>query len=211
MSFSLRPGVAGGRGPLLPRGASIGLAALLAITPGCQSEASPTPKPQEVREPQHASPGRDAVRRDASWPGDEQVDRAARARLTEEAARAVSGSVVPVLVPPASAHLAKVVTGENFTAVSISDAGATIAIQASPLAFRYEGLPKIEGKETLRGIRGFVTQNEAIWTASWNEFGVAYSVDVECASAEDARCKDDAYLRALVEALAYVGGKEAAR
>ncbi len=55
-------------------------------------------------------------------------------------------------------------------------------------------------------MRGFVSINEGIRTASWIENGAAYSVDVECSDVRDARCQSEEFLLSIVAQLTYVGG-----
>lgn len=141
------------------------------------------------------------------WPK-QSIDAQALARLPSASQTAVAKSTVPVLVPadPALLAVAVVMVEEVWTAVSASGGGVTIAIHCTRLAHKYEGQPPIAGDRDVRGTKGFVTQNESIRSASWNEHGVGYSLDVECADPTEARCGDDKYLLSVVEGLRYVGG-----
>ena len=117
-------------------------------------------------------------------------------------------SPVPVLAPNAEVRLERptiVVEGE-FYSITGRVAGATINIQGTRAAHDYEGVAPHPGNRALRSGKGFVTENEGIRSASFMENGAAYSVDVECASADDARCKNDGFVVALVNRLVYVGG-----
>ena len=84
--------------------------------------------------------------------------------------------------------------------------GATVALQGTRAAHRYEGVEPAAGNRELRATKGFVSVNEGIRTASWIENGAAYSVDVECSDHRDARCQSDDFLISVVTQLAYVGG-----
>jgi hypothetical protein len=141
------------------------------------------------------------------WPA--AIEQATRAHLSPAARVAVARAPVPVLVPRAApiASRAKIVSEAAFYALSTSDdAGVTIALHASRVAYHQPDLAPMAGNATLRGVRGFVSVNEGIRTASWVENGVAYALDVECADPSDARCADEAYVVALAGSLAYVGG-----
>lgn len=153
------------------------------------------------------------VRPTVSWPAASTIDEPALVAIGSESKDArdvralVSRSPVPVLAPK-SLRLATptlVVEGEYFALTGRVD-GATVSLQGTRAAHRYEGVEPVAGNRELRGTRGFVSANEGIRTASWIENGAAYSIDVECASADDARCQSEAFLLSIVAELAYVGG-----
>lgn len=149
-----------------------------------------------------------------AWPAASTIDRAVLEQLPSEARALVPTSRVPVLAPraPGLASAAKLVVRPNFTALSTNGegehAGLTVSVSATRVAHRYAGTPEAVGPARVRGDKpAFITQNEGIWSATWRENGLSYVVEVECARpAEDARCKDDAFLRSVVEDLAFVGG-----
>lgn len=149
-----------------------------------------------------------------AWPERSTIDASVLAGLPAEARELVKTSRVPVLVPRAASLLAaaKLVVRPAFTAVSIDGqgehAGLNVSISATRVTHRYQGIPEARGPERVRGDKpAFITQNEGIWSATWRENGLSYVVEVECARpGEDARCRDDAFLRTVVEDLAFVGG-----
>jgi hypothetical protein len=53
----------------------------------------------------------------------------------------------------------------------------------------------------------FVGENRRIWTVSWIEHNVAYSLDLECATADDERCADERAALGWADELRYVGGR----
>ena len=62
--------------------------------------------------------------------------------------------------------------------------------------------------EALIRDRFLVTRTHGVVSLSFVDFGVAYSVDVECARPEDdARCTNNDYVLTLAESLAVLGGK----
>lgn len=134
------------------------------------------------------------------------IDVRARAALGEAAPDKIDASPVPVLAPPDRFEAPVVMVGPEYYAIALRSGTATIAIQGTRAQHRVEGVGPIEGRSALRGTKGFVTVNEGIRSASWSEHGAAYSVDVECADAADARCASDAFVTSLVNALVYVGG-----
>jgi hypothetical protein len=147
-----------------------------------------------------------------AWPARASIDAAPLARLSPKARGEVEKSSIPVLVPAAMADAAKLVVRPAFTAVSITGTGEhlglTVSVSATRVAHRYQNTPRAQGPERVRGDKpAFITQNERIWSATWRENGVSYVVEVECARPdEDARCESDAFLRTVVEDLAFVGG-----
>jgi hypothetical protein len=158
------------------------------------------------------------VRPTVAWPSATSVDERALSSVIDAAQSSrgidpreiralIARSPVPVLAPRdlrlGSPTL--VVEGEYF-ALTGRVQGTTIGLQGTRAAPRYEGVEPVTGNRDLRGTRGFVSVNEGIRTASWIENGAAYSVDVECADAQDARCQSEAFLLSVVESLAFVGG-----
>ncbi|HTJ83987.1 MAG TPA: hypothetical protein VL400_19845 [Polyangiaceae bacterium] len=154
----------------------------------------------------------DVVR--VAWPREVDVDRDVAAKLSPEARRAVGASHVPVLVPRQTGLVdrAILVVRDNFYAAAITggDAfeGVTVNVSATRVAHRYRGTPIVHGPDRVRGAReAFVTQNEGIWSATWNENGVGYVVEVECAHpSDDARCADATFVKGIADELAFVGG-----
>lgn len=142
------------------------------------------------------------------WPARDSIDREALASLPEAAVAAVSTSALPVLVPARGDLLthAVVMTQPRWTALSSRSNGLTVSLHASRAAHHYAHIAPLPGTRAMRGQHGFVGQNRGIWSASWRENGVAYALDIECASLPDPRCDDAAEVLALVEELVYVGG-----
>ena len=62
------------------------------------------------------------------------------------------------------------------------------------------------GRDQVRGRPAWITQNESIWSATWEENGVSYVAEVECSRPTDARCQSPDVLVELTESLVFVGG-----
>jgi hypothetical protein len=142
-------------------------------------------------------------------PASAKADARAFAALGESkrATELLARSVVPVLAPTSvTLERPTFVVGAEFYTLTGRVSGATIAIQGTRAAHRYEDVAPIPGNRTLRGLRGFISTNEGIRTTSWIENGVAYSVDIECASPEDARCTGETFALDVVEHLGLAGG-----
>jgi hypothetical protein len=135
-----------------------------------------------------------------------QIDSVARASLRVGSRTIADRAPVPVLVPRSLAAKAMVMSEGHWAAVHIGHEGLTISIQASDLAFIHQEVPPLQGNKMVRGAQALVTENEGIWSASWHEHGVAFTMEVECARPDEARCADDSTLLALTSELAAVGG-----
>lgn len=154
------------------------------------------------------------VRPAVAWPATSKIDERAIASLGRDGSKSereiralIARSPVPVLAPRdlVLASPTLVVEGEYFALTGRLD-GATIALQGTRAAHRYEGVEPLAGNRDVRATKGFVSVNEGIRTASWIENGAAYSADVECADPRDARCQSDDFLLSVVTQLTFVGG-----
>lgn len=143
-----------------------------------------------------------------SWPADAMIDRAALAALPDKTVRMARTSRVPVLVPRRRELLAApvIVVKEHWTSVWARTKELTVSLTMTRLARKYETIQPIRGPHDVRGKPAFITSNEGIWSASWIENGVSYTLDVECASPDAPACASDALLRELASELVYVGG-----
>lgn len=178
---------------------------------GCERDApadgAPSPTVAAPTIPQ-AEPARRAVIKKVQWPARQSIDLDARQRLSEAARTAVDQSPAPVLVPAAKGLLpnATVIAKEHWVAVSSHDDGLTVSLHGKRLAYRYDHIKPVQGRHRIRGTAAYVSQDRRIWSVSWTEHGVAYSLDLECARGDDPRCDDERHLVKLAAGLAYVGG-----
>lgn len=136
------------------------------------------------------------------------ADVSALAALDNESRAAVARSPVPVLIPkrPELLKVCKVMAEEHWYAFHASHDGLTVHVGATRIEHRYNDIAPTKGKQTVRGVPGFVTRNEGIWSAAWREGGISYSLDLECGEPTDARCSDDSTVLSLTRDLVYVGG-----
>jgi len=192
------------RNPFL---AMVSIGAALAACEAEPSSPGTAPRPAEV------SPAGEprTVIKDVTWPAADRIDRAALGGLGPAAAKAVVRSPIPVLVPTEADLLksAVLIAKPNWYSFSARSDGLTVSLSATRVAHRYEHIPPAVGTRSARGAGAFVTQNEGIWSVTWMENGASYTLDVECASAQDERCRSDAAVLGLCEQLAYVGGERA--
>ena len=161
------------------------------------------PAPSEAPPPVSTTTVKPAI----AWPAAGAIDAHALDALGD-GRTPIARSPVPVLAPSADLHLEAptvVVEGEYY-AISAHAPGVSIHVQGTRVAHRYEHIAPNPGNRPIRGGRGFVTVNEGIRSVSFVENGAAYTVDVECASFQDARCADDRFVVEVADGLAYVGG-----
>lgn len=157
--------------------------------------------------------GGEPVPRVVQWPAHSELEPVLRERLSAEANGAIADAQVPVLVPSSETLLERlqIMNGPTWTAVWSAGDGTTIALHASGAARTHPGIAAVSPRDTVRGLPGFVTQNEGIWVASWIEHGVAYDLSVECDHRRAGACGDDAFVRELAASLRYVGPEEGER
>src|SRR5690606_36203020 len=155
------------------------------------------------------------------WPEPGTIDRGLRAELAAPMLRGIALAPAPVMFPsdagwrPERLDSAKLHRGEHWFALELHRAELSLNLSASTLTrvhpqLRGETLADaraLAGREVVRGRPASITQNEGIWSASWIEHGVAYSLELECGSPLG-QCVDDRELRRVAESLAYVGGRE---
>lgn len=136
------------------------------------------------------------------------VDRVAL--LSADARDALDASPHALLLPDDPTLLAStvVMSGPHFVAWAARDDGVAIALHGTDFRWTVgNDAPPPPPTDQVRGQLAEVSQNEGIRTATWDEGGFAWALDVECEDVyHDARCADDAYVRALAERLAFVGG-----
>lgn len=146
-----------------------------------------------------------------SWPL--AVDTAALAALDPHSREAVGKSPVPVLIPkrPELLAIGKVMVEEHWYAFHASHDGITVNVGASRIEHQHDDLPPQKGKTLIRGVSGWLTKNESIWTATWRELGIWYSLDVECGEPSDPRCASESIILSMATDLVYVGGKGGAQ
>ncbi len=149
-----------------------------------------------------------------SWPDRSTVDAAVVASLSEDARVRVARSTVPVMLPADLdlTRAARVVDKPQFTTAAFSDRetgkGVSVFVSATKVAHRYGHIRPAERASQVRGGKpAWVLENESIWSVSWDEHGVSYVLEVECARpSEDPRCASPDFALSLVESLRFVGG-----
>lgn len=169
------------------------------------------------------------VPQQVTWPAASAIDTAVRARFTEVDRRAIDAAGLPVLAPRDAEVFGKVtlVAQPAWFTVALKDAayaselearragraidpsaegGLSVFVQGNRVAHHHPGIPAATGRHTLRGRPAWITQNESIWSATWEENGVTYVVEVECSRPDDRRCATEATLVDVAESLVFVGG-----
>ncbi len=149
------------------------------------------------------------VERVPVWPATATIA-GLRERLSASLLAAIDRSPVPVLMPGDARWLAR---ARVFTqgpqspgyTLAASHEGQQLSVQASRVATLLPHVGRHRGKHRIRGVDGFLGENEGVQTASWIEHGVAYSAELECQAPSGPECQRER-LEALVAGLEYVGG-----
>jgi len=149
-----------------------------------------------------------------AWPDRSLLEDTVLDRLPEEARASIERSTLPVLVPRTGGltERTQLAVKPAFYAASIrgegEHAGIHVSVSATKIMHRYPGMPRAEKTERVRGDKpAWVLQNEGIWSVTWEEHGVTYVVELECARPyEDARCASAEHVVKIADELAFVGG-----
>ena len=157
--------------------------------------------------------GGERVRRVARWPSDAAIDEAVVAMMPAAGRSAIETLPLPALVStrPGFASTTAVMAGERWYSTWARHDSLTVTLGASGEARVHPHVKPFSGNERVRETEAFVTQNEAIWSVTWIENGVAYDLGLECERPTMPECQDGSYAMALAEDLAYVGPREGAR
>lgn len=179
------------------------LAPGLALLVGCSARTGSAPATEApTSEPQ-------AVVQTVRWPGG-TLDSLSLGALSTASREAVGRSPVPVLVPRgAPLATGKLMVGPHWYAFSADLGGAHVSVSATRVAYTYGVAFDVPARREVRGLAVSLTRSEGIWSASWLEHNVAYSLDLECAAVGDARCADERSVLELIRGLVYVGGEGA--
>lgn len=132
------------------------------------------------------------------------VDADARAALTEPARAAADASGLPLLLPDDAALVAsaQVTSGDGWIAASMQADGLHVAVHGLAVAIEWPSLLAEVGG-ALDAVR--VAHSHAIWTVSFEAHGMAWALDVECASGPaDARCASPDAARGLAATMVAV-------
>jgi hypothetical protein len=111
---------------------------------------------------------------------------------------------LPVLLPPREQWLtdAQLTSGPRWYAASLRFDRHSLYVSGNGVAMRVSGLEP----RSVPGLR--VYKGEGTVSATWQRFGATYLVNVECEDPEsDPRCRDEQYVRRLVQDLVVVGGE----
>lgn len=141
---------------------------------------------------------------DVVWPDDSIVGASSGGPAFADAER----TLMPVLVPRRFPRFKSLVfVGEPLAyTASVRATGASLSITGTRVSFDTTGVtPPVSQDET----EVFAEVGEKSASAGYVRFGVAYKVDVECEALADARCRDAAYARALLDSVELVGGGRA--
>ena len=157
--------------------------------------------------------GGERVRRVVQWPRDAELDAATVAKMPGESQTAIDVLPLPGLVSsrPEYASSTTLMQGKHWYASWSQHEGLTVTLNASGEARVYPHVKPHQGPDRIRGTYGFVAQNEAVWSVTWIEHGVAYDLSLECETPTMPECQDGAFASGLAEDLVFVGPREGVR
>lgn len=145
-----------------------------------------------------------------SWPSLDEAGSSMRSILPEELLAQIDAAPLPVLLPAdlSSSSPLRISSSSNSLAVSVRTAERPFVLYGSRVFHAIPDLPVESSSETQlvsrdREHRATISGDEGVWTAAWNEFGVAYMLRMGC-SDSDVDCEDR--IRERVAALVFVGG-----
>lgn len=147
------------------------------------------------------------------WPKAIQ-DNEVRTALTPELVTQIDSASLPVLIPGDPEFLEKLTirSSSSFYSASLFEPnlGISFSIMGTRLAFvppsTAPSLEKGALGDTVRGVPASIRQSEGMWSLTWEQYGAAYLIKLDCDTNVTTRCEDDSYLRVLAEELAFVGG-----
>lgn len=133
---------------------------------------------------------------------------AMQATLASDAAQTLATASLPVLLPDDATltHDVFVTTGPTWYTARMQGDGVVVFVKGNRAAFVH-GLT-LTPEERAQLSQFNVSRTHMILSLSTQSFGVAYSIDVECARPTgDQRCEEDAYILGLADSLRRAGGQ----
>ena len=137
------------------------------------------------------------------WADAQEHPQAELASLSAEQRARLADAPVPALVPnrPQLLGAATVTSGEHWYAASLDGHGHSVYVSGTRLETVVPNLKVVDDQPDIRDDFR-ITRNELIVSLSFNAFGAAYVIEVECAQpSTDTRCTDDGYVVALANEL----------
>lgn len=126
------------------------------------------------------------------------------------AARAkVAAARQPVLLPSIAGLTAQtfVVLGDGWHTAALDADGVHLEIQGSARATIRADLAAEQAAAGMGTGAPRIARIHHVYTLSFERFGVAYSLDLECASHTDPRCADAGWLMTVYDSLVVAGGR----
>ncbi len=155
--------------------------------------------------------GGERVRRTIAWPDAARIDTTLRTRYAATVRDTLDRSPVPVLAPAEPGERVTASTGERWYAITVHGDGYLMHTHGSGEAHVLPHVRSVDPTHPMREAGGFLTRNEDIWAATWIEYGVAYSFDIECDRRQVSWCDDEAEVTSRIEALTLVATRGGAR
>jgi hypothetical protein len=139
-------------------------------------------------------------------------------QINEQSAQRIRPVHMPVLLPRRNGEATltrmggepgmMVMTRAHFYDAAYHVDGMSVHVGGTRLInHRGADAARAAGLNRGRDARGFrIVRNESGLTADFTRYGAAYTVTLECGSADDPRCADETYIRDLLRRLVVAGG-----
>lgn len=178
---------------------------------GLEKPAELTPREERALKKQSQQPENGTRISPIDWSEADKFARLELDPLPADAAERLAQAPVPALLPdrPALLAHATLTGGEHWYAASLDGEGHSVYVSGSNKQAVVPGLELAEARPDLKD-DFHITRNEAIVSLTFNAFGAAYVLEVECAKpTSDVRCTEDDYVVGLANdlALANPGGR----
>ena len=132
-------------------------------------------------------------------------------RLSEQGQGVVGDSPVPVILPDDDQLLesAYITVGDAWYEASMQGDGHSVAINGTHRSHSAPGAGGKKEGDHSQPQGHLLTRTHGIVTLAFEEFGVAYAIDVECENPlENPLCAKDEYVLSLAESAGVVGGTQ---
>lgn len=153
------------------------------------------------------------------WPSRAERDTAARAQLSAGVLSQVDSVSLPVLLPRDAELLREIhvvhVLGPSTSSYSTSLLAPQLGISFSISGSRsFLSLPSstvpFQGtmRDSVMGVPATVEHSDesGIWSVTWEQYGAAYLIMLDCDESKTTICANDSYVRFLADSMTFVGG-----
>ncbi|MCC6277925.1 MAG: hypothetical protein IT289_08435 [Oligoflexia bacterium] len=145
--------------------------------------------------------------REVSWPSSRQIDKSLLSQLKYEIRRDLRKVNVPVLALK-SVQAKSILTNPDFYSFNVEQSGILVHLMASrkPMLTGNILIGTRGPNEAIRTGQGFIARTDISQSATWDEFGASYYLEVQCKTLTDKRCQNPELIRHYLNQLVLIGG-----